>query len=141
MRYVVLAVMLLALAGAGVVAGIVYFDLSITLAGIRDAVIIVYGAVGVLFFLLGIVAIVALLAALRAASDATGGVFNESVRPAANDAREMVDDVRGMVKTARGGVEFVTDSAVSPVIRAVAVARGVRRGFENVARGRRTGGG
>ena len=135
MRYVVLAVILLALAGAGAGVGIVYF--GITMAEIRDAVIIVYGAVGVLFFLVGIIAIVALLAALRAASDATGGVFNESVRPVANDAREMVDDVAGMVRQARGGVEFVTDSAVSPVIRIVAVARGVRRGFENVARGRR----
>ena len=43
-----------------------------------------------------------------------------------------IDEVSEMVHTVRGGVEFATDNAVSPVIRVVAVARGVRRGLEAV---------
>lgn len=138
-RYVVILLLLLVLALAGTVAGIVYF--GITMEQIRDGVIIAYGLLGVLFFLIGIAVLLAVLAAVRAASGASGDVFNESVRPVANDAREMVGEVRGMVRTARGGVEFVTDNAVSPAIRVVAVARGFRRGLESVVRGRDGGGG
>lgn len=136
-RYVVLLLLLFVLASAGGVYGILYF--GITMGQIRDGVIIVYGAVGVLFFLVGIIVLLAILLGLRAASDAGSDVFNETVRPLtgnaremADDAREMVGDVRGMVRTARTSVEFVSDNAVSPVIRAVSVARGFRRGFGSV---------
>ncbi|MYA20688.1 MAG: hypothetical protein F4Z25_10665 [Chloroflexi bacterium] len=58
-------------------------------------------------------------------------------------ARPLVDDVRGTVQSVRGSVEFVSDQAISPMIRIIAVARGLRRGVETVAgvarRGRRTG--
>ena len=144
MRYVVVLLILFILAAAVGVYGILYFD--ITTGQIRDAVIIMYGLLGVLFFIVGILVLLAVLFALRAASDASGDVFNESVRPVATnardmagDAREMVGEAREMVRTARTGVEFVTDNAVSPVIRAVAVARGVRRGLESMvgARARR----
>ena len=134
MRYVVLLLLLFVLAGAGGVYGILYFD--ITMGQIRDGVIIVYGAVGVLFFLVGIVVLLAILFGLKAASDAGSDVFNDTVRPVAGNARAMTDDARGMVgdaremvRTARTSVEFVSDNAVSPVIRAVAVDRGFRRGF------------
>ena len=130
MRYVVLFLLLSVLALAGFVAGIIY--LNITMEQIRDGVIIAYGLLGALFFFVGILVLLGVFLALRAASDATGDVFNESVRPVTNDAREMVGEAREMVRTARTGVEFVTDNAVSPVIRAVAVARGVRRGLESM---------
>ena len=137
MRYVVLLLVLFVLASAGAVYGILYFD--ITMGQIRDGVIIVYGAMGVLFFFVGIIVLLAILFGLKAASDAGSDVFSETVRPLtgnaremADDAREMVGDVRGMVRTARTSVEFVSDNAVSPVIRAVSVARGFRRGFGSV---------
>ena len=139
MRYVVLLFFLFVLAAAGGVAGILYFN--ITMEAIRDGVIIAYGLLGALFFFVGILVLLGVLFALRAASDAGGEVFNESVRPVASDAREMVGDAREMVRTARTSVEFVTDNAVSPVIRAVSVVRGVRRGLESMvgARARRGG--
>ncbi len=139
MRYVVLLFFLFMLAAAGGVAGVLYFN--ITMEAIRDGVIIAYGLLGALFFFVGILVLLGVFFALRTASDATGEVFNESVRPVTNDAREMVGDAREMVRTARTSVEFVTDNAVSPVIRAVAVVRGVRRGLESMvgARARRGG--
>jgi len=133
-RYVVLLFLLLVLACAGAVYGILYFD--ITMGQIRDGVIILYGAIGVLFFLVGIIVLLAVLFAMRAAQGAGSDIFNETVQPIAGNARAMTDDARGMVgdaremvRTARTSVEFVSDNAVSPVIRAVAVARGFRRGF------------
>lgn len=137
-RYVVILLLLAVLAGAGVIAGLFYFD--ITMAQTRDAVIIMYGVLGGLFFFFGIIVLLVLLFALQAASGAASDVFGESVRPVVNDTREMVGDAREMVRTARTSVEFVADSAVSPVIRVVAVARGVRRGLESMAGfGRRQG--
>ena len=51
--------------------------------------------------------------------------------------------MRGTVQSVRGSVEFVSDQAISPMIRVIAVARGVRRGVEAMAgvarRGRRPG--
>ena len=123
MRFVVIPLLLLVLVIGGGIAGLIVSDVS--LDEIRDFVIILYGVMGILFFLVGIIVSLGVLIALRAIVGAGRGVFEDSLKPG-------IDDVREMVQTVRGGVEFATDNAVSPVIRVVAVARGVRRGLDAV---------
>lgn len=123
MRYVAIPLLILVLIVAGGTAGLIVAD--VRLDEVRDVVIIIYGLAGILFFLVGIIVTVGIFIALRMAMGASRDAFDESVRPA-------LDDARGMVHTARGSFEFVADSAVSPVIRVVAVARGVRRGLDAV---------
>ena len=123
MRFVIVPLLLLVLLIGGGTTGLIVAD--VRLDEVRDVVIILYGLMGVLFFLIGIIVTLGIFFALRAAVGAGRDVFEESLKPG-------IDDVRGMVQTVRGGVEFATDSAVSPVIRVVAVARGVRRGLDAV---------
>ena len=119
MRYVVIpllaaAVLIAAVAALLAVAGV-------TLEQTRDIVVIAYGVLGALFFLVAIAVAIAILAIVRAGAAAGREAFEESVRPA-------LDDARASVRSVRGSVEFVADHAVSPVIRAAAAARGMRRG-------------
>ncbi len=123
MRFVVIALLIVVLVIAGGIAGLVVADIS--LDEVRDVVIIIYGLLGIVFFLVGIIVALGLFFALRAVVGAGRDAFEESVKPS-------LEEVRGMVQTVRGGVEFATDNAVSPVIRVVAVARGVRRGVHAV---------
>ena len=102
----------------------------------RDTVIIVYGLLGIVFFLVAIVVALAIFFAVRMVTGLARDAYEEQARP-------LVDDVRGTVQSVRGSVEFVSDQAISPMIRVIAVARGVRRGFEALGgiarRGRRPG--
>ncbi len=123
MRFVVIPLLIVVLVIAGSTAGLIIADVS--LDEVRDVVIIVYGLLGIVFFLVAIVVALGVFFALRAVVGAGRDAFEESVKPS-------LDDVRGMVQTVRGGVEFAADNAVSPVIRLVAVARGVRRGVHAV---------
>ena len=123
MRFVVIPLLILVLVIAGGTAGLIVAD--VRLDEVRDFVIIIYGLMGILFFLTGILVALGIFFALRAVAGSGRDVFEESVKPS-------IDDVRGIVQTVRGEVEFAADNAVSPVIRVVAVARGVRRGVDAV---------
>ena len=123
MRFVVIPLLLLAVLIGGGTAGLIVSD--IRLDEVRDVVIILYALMGILFFLVGIIVALGVFFALHALVGAGRGVFEESLKPG-------IDEVSEMVHTVRGGVEFATDNAVSPVIRVVAVARGVRRGLDAV---------
>ncbi|MYB40613.1 MAG: hypothetical protein F4X76_00160 [Chloroflexi bacterium] len=109
---------------------------EITMDEARDTVIIVYGLLGIVFFLIAIVAALAIFFAVRMLTGLARDAYEEQARP-------LVDDVRGTVQSVRGSVEFVSDQAISPMIKIIAVARGVRRGMEALAgvarRGRRPG--
>lgn len=109
---------------------------EITMDEARDTVIIVYGVLGIVFFLIAIVAALAIFFAVRMLTGLARDAYEEQARP-------LVDDVRGTVQSVRGSVEFVSDQAISPMIKVIAVARGVRRGMEALAgvarRGRRPG--
>ena len=102
----------------------------------RDAVIIIYAVLGILFFLVAIIAALAIFFAVRMLTGLARDAYEEQARP-------LIDDVRGTVQSVRGSVEFVSDQAISPMIRVIAVVQGVRRGVETVAgiarRGRRAG--
>ena len=109
---------------AGGTAALIFADVS--LHEVRDVFLIVYAVIGVLFFVISIAVALVIFFTVRALTRVASDAYEEQAKP-------MLEDMRGSVHTVRGGVEFVTDQAVSPVIRAVAVARGVRRGVSAVA--------
>ena len=137
MRWILILVgLLIAATIAAAVWALVTGGVEITLGEARDTVIIVYGVLGIVFFLIAIIAALAIFFAVRMLTGLAKDAYEESARP-------LMDDVRGTVQSVRGSVEFVSDQAISPMIRVIAVARGVRRGVEAMAgvarRGRRPG--
>ncbi|MYE46786.1 MAG: hypothetical protein F4X25_08575 [Chloroflexi bacterium] len=137
MRWILILVGVLIVAAiAAAIWALVTGVVEITLGEARDTVIIVYGVLGIVFFLVAILAALAVFLAVRMVTGLARDAYEEQARP-------LVDDVRGTVQSVRGSVEFVSDQAISPMIRIIAVARGLRRGVETVAgvarRGRRRG--
>ena len=137
MRWILILIGLLIVAAiAAAVWALVAGVVEVSLDEARDAVIIIYAVLGIVFFLVAIIAALAIFFAVRMLTGLARDAYEEQARP-------LIDDVRGTVQSVRGSVEFVSDQAISPMIRVIAVAQGVRRGVETVAgiarRGRRTG--
>jgi len=93
----------------------------VTLAEVRDVVVIVYGAMGVILMLALAIAAFGIWFAVRALTRKVNALLDDPVRPA-------LDEVRKSAENIRGTTEFVSDTAVHPLIRTVAVMRGARRG-------------
>jgi putative copper export protein len=131
MRFAVLGVLAVIALLASAVAGLVLADPS--LENLRDLVIVVYGVMGILLVIALIVVSIGLWLAVRILTRTLNELLREQVRPT-------LDEVQATARNVRGTSEFIADSTVSPLIRAVAVVRGVRRGLgrvTNVVRRRR----
>jgi hypothetical protein len=124
-RAVFLSVVVLALLVAGGVA-LVRYDLAPSTESARDWVIIIYGLMGILFFLLLIVVLAAIVFILMSVRGSLTKLIDESVRPTLSEVQRTAENVRGTS-------EFIADTAVSPVIRVVAITRGVKRGLSSLA--------
>ena len=124
MRYVLLGALLLVLLIGGAVTGLVLAPIS--LQELRDIVIVVYGAMGVLLLIALIVAVLGLWAAVRVLARTLNSLLEDPVRPA-------LVELRATARNVRGTSEFVTDAAVHPLIRLLSIGRGVRRGVGRVA--------
>ena len=124
MRFVLIPLAILIAIIAGVTAVLIVAD--VTLQEVRDVFIIIYALMGILFFLISILLAFAIFFAVRVVTRIASDAYTEQGRP-------ILEELHGSVRSVRGGIEFVTDQAVSPVIRVVSVARGVRRGMNAVA--------
>lgn len=91
------------------------------LADLRDIVIIIYGVLGILLFLILIGLAVAIFMIVRQIRRILMDVVSDSVKPA-------LDEVNKTVQNVRGASDFMVDRAVHPVIRVLAVGRGIKRG-------------
>ena len=98
----------------------------------RDIVIIVYGVVGILLFVVLLFLAVLVFFALKKATRAFRELLEDPIRPT-------LEEVRGTAQNIRGTSEFIADTAVHPLIRVVAITRGVRRGVGSLAGLRRRG--
>ena len=125
MRTVLIALVAFLIVVTAAVVGLTLW-LDATVQDWRDVVIIIYGVTGILFFLVGIGAAVGIYFAVRVLIRTVAETLEDPVRPA-------LEEALGTARTVRGAVEFVTDSAVRPVIRVAAAARGLRRGVGAVA--------
>jgi hypothetical protein len=93
-----------------------------SLADLRDIVVVVYGVLGILLFLVLIALSVALFLIARQLRRMMRDLVDDPVRPT-------LEEVHKTVQNVRGASDFIVDRTVHPVIRTIAVARGVRRGF------------
>lgn len=93
----------------------------VALADIRDVVVIVYGAMGIFLMLALVIAALGIWFAVRKLTRLVSDLVDDPIRPTLQEFQKTAQNVRGTS-------EFVADSAVHPVIRAIAVGRGVRRG-------------
>ncbi len=91
------------------------------LADLRDIVIIVYGVLGILLFLILIAVAVGVFIIARQLNRMVHELVNDPLNPT-------LEEVHKTVQNVRGASEFMVDRAVHPVIRTIAVVRGVRRG-------------
>lgn len=96
-----------------------------SLADLRDVVVIVYGVMGVILMLALTIAAFGLWFAVRALSRALQDLLEDPIKPTLNELRQTAENVRGTS-------EFIADTAVHPLVRAVAVTRGVKRGLSTV---------
>lgn len=89
---------------------------------LRDIVIVVYGIMGAVALFVGMVVILVVGLAARSLIANVNSTLRDSVVPTLNSARDTVDNVRG-------AASFVSDTAVSPVIRLYSLFAGLRRGL------------
>ncbi len=96
-----------------------------SLSELRDVVVIVYGVMGIVLMLALTVAAFGLWFAVRALSRVLTDLVKDPIKPTLDDLQQTVHNVRGTS-------EFLADTAVHPVVRAVAMTRGVKRGLASV---------
>ena len=107
-------------------------QLLFSLADARDIVIIVYGILGILFFFIGIIVLLVLFFSVKGLISGVQGILREQVTPALNAVKETAQSVRGTT-------EFVSQTAVRPIVKTYGMAAGVRRGLTVLAGLRRRG--
>jgi hypothetical protein len=96
---------------------------------VRDVVIIVYGVLGILLFVVLIAVALALYVVVKGLVRSVQDLIEDPLKPA-------IGDVRATLQELKGTTEFMADQAVHPVIRLVGVVSGVKRGL-SVASGLR----
>ena len=96
--------------------------LLVSLGDIRDAVVIVYGIIGILFFFVAIIISIFLFFTVKGLINSVRGLLDESVRPA-------VDAVKQTADTVRGTTEFVGQTAIAPIVRTYGAIAGVKKGL------------
>jgi hypothetical protein len=91
----------------------------------RDLFIMMFMVAGTVLFLLGIIFTLVTGFLGMGVLSRVRGILKDSVQPAAQNVKETTANVKGTV-------EFVSDNAVKPVVKAYGVAAGARR-FVGVA--------
>ena len=94
----------------------------ISLADLRDIFIVIYGFIGIIFFIIASVVTLLVGLTVRGLIRNVNLMLNDSVRPAVSSIREAADTVRGTT-------DFVGKSAVTPIVKTYGVFAGVRRGL------------
>jgi hypothetical protein len=86
----------------------------------RDVAVIMMGIAVFLFFLVGLVFLIVLGLLSRALLKKSMGVMDENVKPLLDSAKATADNVKGTTT-------FVSQAAVTPIVKAYGVVAGVRR--------------
>ncbi len=91
-----------------------------TLQDLRDVTIISFTIAGTVLFLIAIVFTVVIGWATKSTVSKVKGMVSDSVQPTLENVRETTESVRGTVA-------FVSDYAVTPVMRTYGIIAGARR--------------
>ena len=97
-----------------------------SIADVRDVVIIVYGIIGVIFFLVAVIVLAIVGFGVRGLIRAVKDMLDDSVKPT-------LESVKGAAETVRGTTEFVSKTAVSPIVRTYGAFAGARKGLSVLA--------
>jgi hypothetical protein len=92
---------------------------------LRDLIIVIFGIMGIFVLLVTLIVVLVVGLAARGLIGVVRGVVSTQLSPALDSARQTADDIRGTTA-------FITDTAVSPIIRVYALVSGVRRGIASL---------
>jgi uncharacterized membrane protein len=92
---------------------------------LRDLIIVIFGIMGIFVLLVTLVVVLVVGLAARGLIGVLRGVVSTQLSPTLDSARQTMDDIRGTTA-------FITDTAVSPIIRVYAFVGGVRRGLASL---------
>ena len=101
-------------------------SLLFSLADARDIVVIIYGIIGIIFFAVAIVVVLMVGMTAKGLLNRVKQMLDESVKPALNSVKDAAETVRGTS-------EFVSRTAVTPVVKVYGAAAGVKRGLSVLA--------
>ena len=96
--------------------------LLVTLAELRDVVIVIWGIIGALFFAVALVVVLMIGFTSKGLLNSIRTMLDDSVKPALTSVKDAADTVRGTT-------EFVGRTAVAPVVRAYGTFAGVKKGL------------
>ena len=100
--------------------------MTLDLETIRDLVIILYGSLGLVLMIILVTAALGIWFAIRSLLRHTNKLLSDPIEPTLQEAHKSVQNIRA-------ATEFVSDTAVHPVIRLVSFMRGIRKGISVVA--------
>ena len=93
-----------------------------TLADLRDVVIVVWGIISGLFFLIGIIVMAVVGFSVKGLLNKVNSLLDENVKPTLGSVKEAADTVRGTT-------EFVSKTAITPVVKTYGAMAGIKRGL------------
>ena len=94
----------------------------VSLADIRDVIIIIYGVLGIIFFVIGIVVLVIVGMTVKSLLGSVKEMMDDNIKPA-------VASVRDAAETVKTTSDFVGRITVQPIAKAYGAVAGVRRGL------------
>ena len=106
----------------------------LSIAHVRDWIIVIYGVLGIVFLGLSIVLVIFVFFTFKGLKNAVRDLLQETIKPT-------LDSVRDTAKSVRGTTDFLGQTAVRPIIRTYGFLAGVKRGASVLAgiAGRRRG--
>jgi hypothetical protein len=96
--------------------------LLVSLGDLRDVVIVVWGIISALFFLVAIIVALMVGFSIKGLLKKLHELLDESVKPALGSVKEAADTVRGTT-------EFVSKTAITPVVKTYGAFAGIRKGL------------
>ncbi len=96
--------------------------MSLDLETIRDLVIILYGILGLVLMIILVIVALGIWFAIRSLIRHTNKLLLDPIEPTLQEAHKSVQNIRA-------ATEFISDTAVHPVIRIVSFVRGVSKGI------------
>jgi hypothetical protein len=103
--------------------------LLVSLADLRDVVIVVWGIISAIFFFVAIIVVLMIGFSVKGLTKKVNALLDDSVRPALGSVKDAADTVRGTT-------EFVGRTTITPVVKAYGAYAGLKRGLAVLSRTR-----
>jgi hypothetical protein len=96
--------------------------LFLSIEDLRDIVVVVYGILGIVFFFAALIVIIGLFFTIKGLVGHLREILDDSVKPTLGSIKETVEGIRGTT-------EFVSQTAIVPIVRTYGMFAGARRGL------------